>query len=69
MGHTQLYAKLHSILIRGGDALLNLGRDASIDPLVEGTVLSFVGREVLLVFLEHFLIILRESRDVVDVLD
>ena len=46
-----------------------LGRDTRVDSLIERTVLSFVGSQILLVLLKHLLIILSEPRDLVNILD
>ena len=47
----------------------SLGGNTRVDSLIECAVLSFVGSQILLVLLEHFLIVLSESRDLVNVLD
>ena len=46
-----------------------LSGNARVDALIECTVLSFVRSQILLVLLEHFLVVLGESRDLVNVLD
>lgn len=44
-----------------------LGGDASVDPLVKGTLLRELGGEVVLVLLEHLLIVGGESLNLVNV--
>ena len=46
-----------------------LSGNTRVDALIECAVLSLVCSQILLVLLEHFLIILGESRDLVNVLD